>query len=108
MVIPNAALFSYLVTFGEIMVGLGLIVGLFTGIAAFFGAFMNASFIFAGTAGANPLMFILAILLMMAWRVAGYWGLDRWVLPAIGVPGYPGTAIRSRRSGGIGLRPWVQ
>lgn len=108
VVIPNAALFSYLVTFGEILVGLGLIAGLFTGIAAFFGAFMNASFIFAGTAGANPLMFIMAILLMLAWRVAGYWGLDRWVLPAIGVPGYPGTALRARRSGGIGQRSRVQ
>jgi thiosulfate dehydrogenase (quinone) large subunit len=107
VVIPNAALFSYIVTLGEILVGLGLIVGLFTGIAAFFGGFMNASFIFAGTAGANPLMFILAILLMLAWRVAGYWGLDRWALPAIGVPGYPGTAFRTRRSGGIGPRPRV-
>jgi thiosulfate dehydrogenase (quinone) large subunit len=108
VVIPNAALFSYIVTLGEILVGLGLIVGLFTGIAAFFGGFMNASFIFAGTAGANPLMFILAILLMLAWRVAGYWGLDRWVLPTIGVPGYPGTAFRARRSRGIGQGPRVQ
>ena len=33
--LPNAALFSFLVTFGEIAVGLALIVGLFTGIAAF-------------------------------------------------------------------------
>jgi len=55
VVIPNAALFSYLVVFGEIAVGLALILGLFTGIASFFGGFMNASFIFAGTAGANPL-----------------------------------------------------
>lgn len=105
VVIPNAALFSYVVTLGEILVGLGLIVGLFTGVAAFFGGFMNASYIFAGTAGANPLMFILAVLLMMAWRVAGYWGLDRWTLPAIGVPGYPGTAFGGRRSG---QRPRVQ
>lgn len=104
VVVPNATLFSYLVVFGEIAVGLGLIFGLFTGIAAFFGGFMNASFIFAGTAGANPLMFILAILLMMAWRVAGYWGLDRWALPFLGVPGAPGTAFRGRpgrsRAGG--------
>ncbi len=107
VVIPNAALFSYLVTFGEILVGLALIAGLFTGIAGFFGAFMNTSFLFAGTAGANPLMFILAILLMMAWRVAGYWGLDRWALPAIGVPGYPGSAFRARRSGDAGQRPRV-
>jgi thiosulfate dehydrogenase [quinone] large subunit len=41
VVIPNATLFSYLVTFGEILVGLALILGMFTGIAAFFGAFMN-------------------------------------------------------------------
>lgn len=102
VVVPNATLFSYLVVFGEIAVGLGLIFGLFTGIAAFFGGFMNASFIFAGTAGANPLMFILAILLMLAWRVAGYLGLDRWALPAIGVPGAPGTAFRGRRERGLG------
>jgi thiosulfate dehydrogenase (quinone) large subunit len=107
VVIPNAALFSYLVTFGEILVGLALILGLFTGIAAFFGAFMNASFIFAGTAGANPLKFILAILVIFAWRVAGYWGLDRWLLPALGVPGYPGTLFRGRSVGGTGQRPRV-
>nr|WP_228282207.1 DoxX family protein [Rubrobacter tropicus] len=99
VVMPNAALFSYLVVFGEIAVGLGLIFGLFTGIAAFFGGFMNASFIFAGTAGANPLMFILAIGLMLSWRVAGYWGLDRWALPFLGVPGAPGRAFRGRRGG---------
>ncbi|MEW6636325.1 MAG: DoxX family protein [Actinomycetota bacterium] len=102
VVVPNAALFSYLVVFGEIAVGLGLILGLFTGIAAFFGGFMNASFLFAGTAGANPLMFILAILLMLAWRVAGYWGLDRWALPAIGVPGAAGPLLRGRRGTGRG------
>ena len=104
VVIPNAGLFGFLVTFGEILVGLGLIVGLFIGITAFFGGFMNASFIFAGTAGANPLMFILAILLMLAWRVAGYWGLDRWVLPAIGVPGYPGTLFGDAGATGQRLR----
>jgi thiosulfate dehydrogenase [quinone] large subunit len=71
VVIPNTTLFSYLVTLGEILVGLGLIFGLFTGIAAFFGGFMNASFLFAGTAGANPLMVILATWLVLAWRVAG-------------------------------------
>ena len=99
VVVPNAAAFSYLVTFGEILVGLALILGLFTGIAAFFGGFMNASYIFAGVAGANPLMFILATWLVLAWRVAGYWGLDRWVLPRLGVPGSPGTMFRGRHAG---------
>jgi thiosulfate dehydrogenase [quinone] large subunit len=98
VVVPNAALFSYLVTFGEILVGIALILGLFTGIAAFFGGFMNASYIFAGVAGANPLMFILATWLVLAWRVAGYWGFDRWVLPRLGVPGSPGTMFRGRHA----------
>jgi thiosulfate dehydrogenase (quinone) large subunit len=88
--LPNATLFSYLVTFGEIAVGVALILGLFTGIAAFFGGFMNASYLLAGTVSTNPLLFIFATLLVLAWRTAGYWGLDRWVLPRVGVPGYPG------------------
>jgi len=104
VVVPNAAAFSYLVTFGEILVGVALILGLFTGIAAFFGGFMNASYIFAGVAGANPLMFILATCLVLAWRVAGYWGLDRWVLPRVGVPGSPGTMFRRGPTGGEGSR----
>src|SRR5215203_733450 len=99
VVVPNAALFSYLVILGETLVGLALILGAFTGIAAFFGVFMNASFLFAGTAGANPLMAIVAILLVLAWRVAGWWGLDRWILPAIGVPGAPGKLFGERRRG---------
>ncbi len=79
--LPNAALFSYLVTFGEIAVGVALILGLFTGIAAFFGGFMNASYLFAGAVSTNPLLFIFATLLVLAWRTAGYWGLDRFWLP---------------------------
>jgi thiosulfate dehydrogenase [quinone] large subunit len=100
VVIPNATLFSYLVTAGEFLVGLGLIVGLFTGIAAFFGGFMNANYLLAGTVSINPFLFILATWLVLAWRVAGYWGLDRWALPLLGVPGAPGTLFQHRSSGG--------
>jgi thiosulfate dehydrogenase [quinone] large subunit len=78
--------FAYLVTFGEIAVGLGLLVGMLTGFAAFFGALMNMSFLLAGSASTNPVMFTFAIGVILAWRVAGYYGLDRYVLPAIGVP----------------------
>jgi thiosulfate dehydrogenase (quinone) large subunit len=105
VVVPNAALFSYLVIFGETLVGIALILGAFTGIAAFFGVFMNASFLFAGTAGANPLMATLGILIVLAWRVAGWWGLDRWTLPAVGVPGAPGKLFGGRRSGRSSTRP---
>ena len=29
--------------------------------------------------------FILSILLILAWKTAGYYGLDRWILPRIGM-----------------------
>jgi thiosulfate dehydrogenase [quinone] large subunit len=78
--------FSYLIVFGEIAVGLGLVLGILTGFAAFFGALMNMSFLLAGSASVNPVLFTFAVGLMLAWRVAGYYGLDRYLLPAIGVP----------------------
>jgi thiosulfate dehydrogenase [quinone] large subunit len=78
--------FAYLIVFGEIAVGIGLIFGILTGFAAFFGAFMNMSFLLAGSASTNPVLFTLAIGLMLAWRVAGYYGVDRWLLPRLGVP----------------------
>ena len=45
VVLPNARVWSYLITFGEILVGIGLIVGLFTGIAAIFGSLMNINYL---------------------------------------------------------------
>ena len=85
-VLPNAKVFSYMVAYGEILVGLGLIVGLLTGIAAFFGALMNVSFLLSGTLSTNPILFILATWLVLAWKVAGWYGLDRWALPLLGTP----------------------
>lgn len=78
--------FAKLVTYGEVLIGIALILGAFTGIAAFFGAFMNWNFMMAGTASSNPLMFTAAILLILAWKVAGYYGLDHWLLPLLGTP----------------------
>jgi thiosulfate dehydrogenase (quinone) large subunit len=78
---PNAGLFATLVALGELPAGLGLLVGLLTGIAAFGGVFMNANFVLAGALGANPALIILGSLLTLAWRNAGWIGLDRWFLP---------------------------
>lgn len=86
--------FAYVITFGELAVGLGLILGALTGFAAFFGALMNMSFLLAGSASSNPVLFTMAVGLMLAWRVAGYYGLDRYLLPALGAPWRPGTAFR--------------
>ena len=80
------AWFGKLVTYGEILVAVGLILGVTVGFAAFFGALMNFNFMLAGSASTNPVLFLAAVLLMVAWKVAGYYGLDRWVLPALGTP----------------------
>jgi thiosulfate dehydrogenase [quinone] large subunit len=77
---------SQVIVFGELLVGLGLIVGAFVGVAAFFGAFMNMNFLLAGTTSSNPVLFLLAVFLMLGWKVAGYYGLDRWLLPLLGTP----------------------
>jgi thiosulfate dehydrogenase [quinone] large subunit len=78
--------FGKLVTLGEIAVGIALVLGALVGIAAFAGAFMNWNFIMAGSASTNGLLFALAIALMLAWKVAGWYGLDRWLLPLLGTP----------------------
>ncbi|MDE2001086.1 MAG: DoxX family protein [Patescibacteria group bacterium] len=82
----HPVLFSYLVTYGEIAVGIGLVLGAFTGIAAFFGTFMNLNYLFAGTVSTNPVMLLLQLFLILAWRTAGWIGLDRYLLPALGTP----------------------
>jgi thiosulfate dehydrogenase (quinone) large subunit len=78
--------FAPLITFGEMAVGLGLIFGVLTGFAAFFGSTMNMSFMLAGSASTNPIMFALAIGVILAWKVAGYYGVDRYLLPFLGTP----------------------
>ncbi|RPJ40190.1 MAG: DoxX family membrane protein, partial [Chloroflexi bacterium] len=78
--------FAKLVMVGEVLIGIALILGIFTGIAAFFGGFMNWNFMMAGTASTNPVLLILSILLILAWKTAGHWGLDRFVLPILGTP----------------------
>lgn len=80
-VLPNLTAWSNAVTVGEIAIGLGLIVGLFTGTAAFFAFFMSFNFMLAGTVSMNPIFILAAIGIMLARRVAGYWGLDRYARP---------------------------
>lgn len=81
--------FSYLIVFGELAVAIGLILGILTGFAAFGGALMNMSFLLAGSASTNPVLFSLAIGLILAWKVAGYYGVDRYLLPMLGTPWRP-------------------
>lgn len=86
--------FSWVIGCGEVAVGVLLIVGAFTGLAALAGAAMNFNFMLAGSASTNPVLFILAVLILLGWKVAGWMGVDRWLLPALGTPWEPGPVMQ--------------
>lgn len=88
--------FGKVVAIGELLIGIGLLVGALVGLAAFFGTALNASFMLAGTTSSNPVLFGLSVFIVLAWKVAGYWGLDRWLLPALGAPWQAGTLFQTR------------
>jgi thiosulfate dehydrogenase [quinone] large subunit len=83
-VVPNAAWIAKVVTVSELVIGVLLILGLFTGLAAVAGLSLNLVYMFTGSAGVNPAYAIVAVLLILAWRNAGYLGLDRFALPMTG------------------------
>jgi thiosulfate dehydrogenase [quinone] large subunit len=81
-VIPNASWIAKLIALGELAIGVGLVIGLFTGLAALGGLLLNVIYMFTGSAGVNPAYAILEVPLILAWRNAGYLGLDRYALDA--------------------------
>ena len=102
--------FSWVIGLGETTVGVLLIIGAFTGLAAIAGATLNFNFMLAGSASTNPVLFILAILILLGWKVAGWMGVDRWLLPALGTPWEPGPVMQvhhddSEGRPAAGLRP---
>jgi thiosulfate dehydrogenase [quinone] large subunit len=89
-VIPHPGTWAFAITWGETAVGLGLLVGALTGIAAGFGVLMNLNYLLSGTVSVNPILGVLGLFLVLSWRVCGWIGLDRVLLPAIGLPWKPG------------------
>jgi thiosulfate dehydrogenase [quinone] large subunit len=94
LVLPNAGFFSFLITWGELAVGLGVLLGVLTGIAAGFGVLMNLDYLLAGTVSINPVLGMFGLFLCLAWRVCGWIGVDRWLLPALGLPWKPGSLFQ--------------
>jgi thiosulfate dehydrogenase [quinone] large subunit len=90
-VIPHSGAWALAITWGEFAVGLGLLVGALTGIAAGFGVLMNLNYLLSGTVSINPVLGVLGLFLVLSWRVCGWIGLDRVLLPAIGLPWKPGS-----------------
>ena len=94
IILPAAPVWSWVVAFGELLVGVALILGIFTGEAAFFGGFMNVNYLLAGSLSTNPFLFVFATWLVLAWKTAGWIGLDRWVLSALGASWGPRKVLR--------------
>jgi thiosulfate dehydrogenase (quinone) large subunit len=90
----NAGWLTKAVVVGELAIGVALILGLFTGIVAFGGLVLNFSYVFSGSAGVNPAFIIAGILVVLAWRNAGWIGLDRFLLPRFGTPWQPTPRTR--------------
>ncbi len=75
-VLPYSHAWSYFVAYGEVLVGIALILGIFTGVAAFFGAFMNFNYLLAGTISTNPILLVLSIGIMWSGKCASVYGFD--------------------------------
>jgi thiosulfate dehydrogenase [quinone] large subunit len=54
--------------------------------------------VLSGSTSANPIMLTVAFLLVLAWKVAGWIGLDRVLLPALGTPWHAGTLVHRKTS----------
>ena len=94
VILPNAGSWSHAVAWGELLIGIALILGALVGIAAFFGLFMNFNFLLAGAVSVNPILAIFSLFLVLAWKAAGYYGLDRILLPVLGTPWQPGGVFK--------------
>jgi thiosulfate dehydrogenase [quinone] large subunit len=61
---------------------------------------MNTNFLLAGAVSINPIIGGLALFLVLAWRIAGYYGVDRWLLPLLGTP-WTGSLYKKAKAKGI-------
>lgn len=81
--VPNVELFNILIPWGEVLVGIGLIVGAATIPALIAGAIMNLNFLLAGTTSTNPILYTVAVILLAAGTGAYFYGADRFALPYV-------------------------
>ena len=87
VVLPNAALFAKLQTYGEVAVGVGLIVGLLTGLAAAIGLFLTLNYGLAsqwmsfGQQGFH-LLLVTSMIIFLGSRAGRAWGIDDLLLRA--------------------------
>jgi thiosulfate dehydrogenase [quinone] large subunit len=79
--LPMVDVINFIIPWGELLVGIGLITGVLTLPAVFFGMLMNFMFMFAGTVSTNPKMVVLGFIVLLAASNAGKFGGDYYVAP---------------------------
>ena len=79
--LPNAIVFSYIIAFGELLVGISLILGALTVVGLIAGAVMNLNYMLAGSTSTNPNMYTIAFILLLVGANAYIIGLDYFLLP---------------------------
>jgi len=92
-VMPNASWIARLISISECAIGIGLILGVFTGVAAFAAVALNLTYMMTGSAGVNPFYAVLGIGLVLAWRNAGLLGLDAFVIRRVDSPFHIGSLV---------------
>jgi uncharacterized membrane protein YphA (DoxX/SURF4 family) len=84
-VLPDAATFATLQAYGEAAVGVGLVLGLLTGVSALVGLFLALNFGLAtqwmsfGQQGFH-LLLTTSMILFLVTRAGRVWGIDGWLL----------------------------
>lgn len=72
------------IAIAELSVAIMLITGTLVGFAALAGMFLEFNYLLAGSAGNNALLFPAMVGLLAAWKIAGYYGLDYFIIRHVG------------------------
>jgi thiosulfate dehydrogenase [quinone] large subunit len=75
-VVPNSGWIGILISVSEFVIGVALVLGVFTPGFAFAGLVLNVTYMLSGTAGVNPAYAAASVLLILMWRTSGWIGVD--------------------------------
>ena len=79
----STALFDFMIPWGQLLVGIALILGAFTLAAAFFGILMNFSFLLAGVVSINPTFIVIQTLILIGGYNSAVLGLEYLIVPKL-------------------------